>query len=665
MKRSHLLHQLIALLIAFLLQPACHSMAQDAGQQIRSAVSRAAQSVVRIRVIGGEQTVDGNTVSSLTTSGIVLTQAGQILSSSFAFQGRAAAVTVETSSGERRAARLVAVDHVRRLVLLQADGTDWQPPTIVPREQIQVGQHAIALGRFYDSQQPSVSSGIISALNRIHGRAVQTDAKISPVNYGGALIDLSGAVLGILVPLSPRGRGNPSAGIEWYDSGIGFAIPMSDAGLVAARLQAGKDLQPGLAGLQLTAPGPFSDRVSIRRVQPLSPAQKAGIRPGDRLLQAGDRPITRLSSLEEVLAAKYAGDVIELTLQRDGQPLQVSLELVDRIPPGAAGYAGVILPAPSTPENPDGQVGPDLQAMLKPRSQPDTPVLVQTIPGSPAALAGLPAEAELVAVNDKPLKGLRSFLSPDLRLQAGTEISLAWRKPQSGDVQTLKLTAGPLPENVTTVDPQILTETKARTAQKDASIPSREELPIEGLGSCTVILPTPSTGRRPAPVVLLSADAESEAAILQRWGSLLADYQLMLLIPRTPARTPLTADDAPLVLASLQLASSKYSADQSALIVMATAPQTELAWQFASGNSQVTADLVLQSGWVSEFLLQEVSAAGRSVMLLDRPEKTENKLLLERSRSALQNAGFWVPKSDTEQSTELRIANWSVLLRAW
>jgi hypothetical protein len=52
-------------------------------------------------------------------------------------------------------------------------------------------------------------------------------------------------------------------------------------------------------------------------------------------------------------------------------------------------------------------------------------------------------------------------------------------------------------------------------------------------------------------------------------------------------------------------------------------------------------------------------------MLLDRPEKTENKLLLERSRSALQNAGFWVPKSDTEQSTELRIANWSVLLRAW
>jgi serine protease Do len=258
MNRSYTLQKLIALTILVLL-PASLASAQDAGQQIRAAVDIATPSVVRIRVIGGEQTVDGNTVSSLTTSGIVVTQSGRILSSSFAFQGQAAAISVETPSGERRAAKLVAVVHVRRLVLLQAEGTDWQPPATVPRSQIQVGQHAIALGRFYDSKQPSVSSGIISALNRIHGRALQTDAKISPVNYGGALVDLSGAVLGILVPLSPRGRGNPSAGIEWYDSGIGFAIPMSDAILIAERLQTGKDLQPGLAGLQLTAPGPFSD----------------------------------------------------------------------------------------------------------------------------------------------------------------------------------------------------------------------------------------------------------------------------------------------------------------------------------------------------------------------------------------------------------------------
>lgn len=232
-------------------------------------------------------------------------------------------------------------------------------------------------------------------------------------------------------------------------------------------------------------------------------------------------------------------------------------------------------------------------------------------------------------------------------------------------MQTLKMTAGPLPEIIPTINPQILTEPKTPDPQKKPASPSREEAPIEGLGSCTVILPAPAPQRRTAPIILLSADAESEAAILQRWGPLLADYQLILMIPRTTGSTPLTADDAPLVLASLQLAASKYSADPSALIVIASAPQTELAWQFASGNSQVSADLVLQSGSISDFLLQEVNGTGRSVLLLDRPEKTESKLLLERSRTNLQNAGFWVPTSDTNQSTELRIANWSVLLRAW
>jgi len=69
--------------------------------------------------------------------------------------------------------------------------------------------------------------GILSATNRIWGKAVQTDAKISPGNYGGPLIDIRGNVIGILVPLSPQGQGEV-AGAEWYDSGIGFAVPLND-----------------------------------------------------------------------------------------------------------------------------------------------------------------------------------------------------------------------------------------------------------------------------------------------------------------------------------------------------------------------------------------------------------------------------------------------------
>lgn len=638
---------------------------QDAGSQIRAAVQQAAPSVVRIRVIGGEQTVDGETVSSLATTGVVVSQDGRILSSSFAFQGRPTAVSVETAGGERRSAKLIATDHVRRLVLLQADGSDWQPAVPVAKEQLQVGQQAIALGRFYDSRQPTVSSGIISALNRIHGRALQTDAKVSPVNYGGALVNLSGAVMGILVPLSPRGRGNPAAGIEWYDSGIGFAIPMSDAMLIATRLQTGKDLLPGIAGLQLTAPGPFSDQVSIRRVQPLSPAQTAGIRPGDRLLQAADRQITRVSILEEVLAAKYAGETVELTLQRNTEQLKVSLELVDRIPATVAGYAGLILPTPAAPQKPADPRQPDLPAVLQPKPAPDSPVLVQTLPGTPAALAGLPASVELTAINEKALKGLRSFIDPALQLQAGSQITLKFRFPGTDEEKSLQITAAALPGELTAVDPAALQITGNHNSQDAASTPSREEVPIESLGSCVVIMPAKATGRRPAPLILLSADSESEAAIIERWSPLLANYHLMLLIPQTASRTPLTADDAPLVLSCLQLAASKYSADTGTPVILAAKPQLELAWQFTSGNSRVTADLVLLTGWVSDSLLQDVSGTGRSVLLFETAEKTESRLLLDRSRSALQSAGFWVPKNDGTRPPELQIAAWTVLLRAW
>ncbi|MFM7924413.1 MAG: hypothetical protein ACKPJJ_29675, partial [Planctomycetaceae bacterium] len=119
------------------------------------------------------------------------------------------------------------------------------------------------------------------------------------------------------------------------------------------------------------------------------------------------------------------------------------------------------------------------------------------------------------------------------------------------------------------------------------------------------------------------------------------------------------------VLSCLQLAASKYSADTGTRIILAAKPQLELAWQFTSGNLPVTADLVLQSGWISDFLLQDVSGSRRSVLLCDPTEKTESRLLLDRSRSALQNAGFWVPKHDNTRPLEQQIAAWTVLLRAW
>ena len=80
------------------------------------------------------------------------------------------------------------------------------------------------------------------------GRAIQTDANISPANYGGPLIDIEGHVLGICVPLSPRAQGAAS-GVDWYDSGIGFAIPLSGAKRLIDEMKTGKHIKPGKLGV--------------------------------------------------------------------------------------------------------------------------------------------------------------------------------------------------------------------------------------------------------------------------------------------------------------------------------------------------------------------------------------------------------------------------------
>ena len=101
----------------------------------------------------------------------------------------------------------------------------------------------------------------------IWGKAIQTDAAVSPNNYGGPLVDIRGRVMGVLVPLSPEAA-DEIAGMEWYDSGIGFAIPMEHIQRVLPRLKKGEDLYPGLAGVSLKGPNLYHRRADHRRLPP-------------------------------------------------------------------------------------------------------------------------------------------------------------------------------------------------------------------------------------------------------------------------------------------------------------------------------------------------------------------------------------------------------------
>ena len=163
-----------------------------------------------------------------------------------------------------------------------------------------------------------ISVGIISAKNRIGGRAVQTDANISPVNYGGPLLDIDGKVIGICVPINPRST-NPAGGVEWYDSGIGFAIPLAEAGTIIEAMKAGKTIRPAALGVRVKDGEPKKPGVEVLQVVKGSAADKAGLRKGDRILKIGGRSISTATQLRFAMARFIAGQKTTVVIRRDGK----------------------------------------------------------------------------------------------------------------------------------------------------------------------------------------------------------------------------------------------------------------------------------------------------------------------------------------------------------
>lgn len=300
-------------------------------------------SIVRIETVGGQDRVGKLITGTGPTSGVIVSRDGLIISSAFNFIGKPSSILVTLPDGRRFPAQVVATDHLKMLTLLKIDAQNLPVPLAVPENELQVGMWSIALGRTFDLDQPSISVGIVSALERIWGKAIQTDAKISPINYGGPLVDINGRLMGILVPLSPGATGE-TAGVEWYDSGIGFAIPMYDVLKIIPRLNTGKDLYPGLLGITLTGKGDLSTNTKLNRVRYGSPAQVAGIKTGDTVTGLNGKSVSMHSQIKQVLMSKYAGDSVSMTVTREGsqKPLTFKATLVEKLVPFESGFLGIL-----------------------------------------------------------------------------------------------------------------------------------------------------------------------------------------------------------------------------------------------------------------------------------------------------------------------------------
>ena len=322
-------------------------------ETLRAAAAKIEPSMVVVESFGGASVSPGR-IGGLrgqgegNTTGVIVSSDGWIVTSSFNFVRQPPVVTVVTSDGERRVADLVGQDLTRNLCLLRVRGVQDLPvPEFVPMEQTKIGQWVASVGFGYGDRAPALSIGIISAKGRASGRALQTDANTSPANYGGPLIDLDGRILGICVPLNPTAPG-PAAGVEWYDSGIGFAIPIDLNSSWWERLQKGERLEFGFLGVNLVPLDPTGDTfgVKVQQVIEQGPAATAGILAEDQVLELDGVEIFDTAQFGVELRRRLAGDRVKLKVKRGEEQLELEVEL------GRSPNAAPEIPPPTAREIP-------------------------------------------------------------------------------------------------------------------------------------------------------------------------------------------------------------------------------------------------------------------------------------------------------------------------
>lgn len=233
-----------------------------------------------------------------------------------------ATIQVKFSDGKTAKATIVGRDPSTDIAVIKAQAVSGLTPAkLASTSTLRVGDTVLALGSPL-GLDGSVSAGIVSALHRpvsLGGQqtrasavtdAIQTDAAINPGNSGGALVDAQGRVVGVNSAIATMGSNG--------NIGVGFAIPIEQATAVADALLAGKKPTHAVLGVQ-TADDPQGRGAVVAGVASGSPAQKAGLKPGDIVTRIGDRQINDATSLAVAVRAVTPGTTVTLTYLRDGQ----------------------------------------------------------------------------------------------------------------------------------------------------------------------------------------------------------------------------------------------------------------------------------------------------------------------------------------------------------
>ena len=341
-----------------ILQIAAPTPTGSAANSYADAVQRAMPSVVNIfsskevrtqrhpllndpifRRFFGDQLPDEAQRASSLGSGVIVSSGGYVLTNHHVVEA-ADEIEVALADGKKLLAKVVGNDPETDLAVLRVNAEDLPAISFGSSETLRVGDVVLAIGNPFGVGQ-TVTSGIVSALGRTglgintFENFIQTDAAINPGNSGGALIDASGNLIGINTAIFSRSGGS---------MGIGFAIPVSTAKMVLDQIVKSGSVTRGWIGVEvqeITPPVAESFNLGgtrgalIAGVLPGGPADKAGVKLGDVLVEVQGKPVADPATMLNLIAALEPGQPAKVRLKRKGQDVDATLTVGRRPKPQA------------------------------------------------------------------------------------------------------------------------------------------------------------------------------------------------------------------------------------------------------------------------------------------------------------------------------------------
>lgn len=357
-------------------------------------------------------------------TGFIISADGYILTNNHVANG-ADEIMVKLSDGREIKAELKGQDDKLDLALLKISDKVALPfAELGDSDALEVGEWVMAIGNPFGLAH-TVTAGIVSAKGRVIGSGpyddyIQTDASINPGNSGGPLFSSSGKVIGINTAIIAGGQG------------IGFAIPINMAKSVAEQLKATGKVVRGYLGVNFDKLNPklakslglASDKgVIVTNVEKGSPADKAGLKIEDVIIQFDGKAVNSETDLPKVVAGTPVGKQVQIVVFRKAKRLELSATVVQ----GRSG-SGVGEPATASIGISVREMTPELARQLGLKDAKGL-VVSEIKPGSSAEEAGMVRGDLVLEFNGQPVDSLEGFAALAAKVAKGEVVRLLLRRP--------------------------------------------------------------------------------------------------------------------------------------------------------------------------------------------------------------------------------------------